>query len=214
VDAEILQLGERLTELRGQETEQRKTVEKIDKGRSLSSLAHRYREAVEKIKKQAAIQLREQVSAVVGDLWVDIAERELEFKGMDFDASWNCLLRKRDGSQIVWELVQTSAGQKQVRLLAFTEALRRLARLAPPLVVDTPLARLDKEVRRAVLERLYLAGHQSIILTTNAEIDPESDQFDRIKDQLARVYTLHPEGNPASNDYIVRVSDDYFGRSL
>ena len=154
------------------------------------------------------------ISQIVGDLWVDIAERSLEFNGLEFDAQWNCLLRRRSGSLVPWESVNTSAGQKQVRLLAFTEALRRLARLAPPLVVDTPLGRLDKEVRRSVLERLYLSGHQSIVLTTNAEIDPDSEQFDRIKDSLARVYTLHPDGSPESGDYAVRVADDYFGRSL
>jgi hypothetical protein len=76
------------------------------------------------------------------------------------------------------------------------------------------MGRLDKEVRQAVLERLYLTGHQSIILSTNSEIDPESEQFTRIRDKLARVYTLHPEGNPESEEYTVRVSDDYFGKNL
>ena len=214
VEAEIVQLEAKLVELRGQETEQRKVVEKIDRGRTLSLTAHRYREAVAKIKSAAAIQLREQISQIVGELWVDITERGLEFNGLEFDAQWNCQLRRRSGSLVPWELVNTSAGQKQVRLLAFTEALRRLARLAPPLVVDTPLGRFDKEVRRSVLERLYLSGHQAIVLTTNAEIDPDSEQFDRIKNSLARVYTLHPDGNPESGDYAVRVTDDYFGRSL
>ena len=133
---------------------------------------------------------------------------------MEFDPRWQCFLTRRNGQQVPWEQANTSAGQKQVRILAFTEALRRLARLAPPLVVDTPLGRLDKEVRSAVLEKLYLKGHQSIILATNSEIDPDGGQFDRIKDRLARAYTLHPHGNPDSEDYEVRVSEDYFGRNL
>jgi DNA sulfur modification protein DndD len=83
-----------------------------------------------------------------------------------------------------------------------------------PLVVDTPLGRLDKEVRANVLDRLYLSGHQSIILATNAEIDPEGALFDRIRDCVARVYTLHPHGKPESTDYEVRVSNDYFGHDL
>jgi hypothetical protein len=64
-----------------------------------------------------------------------------------------------------------------------------------------------------VLDRLYLSGHQSIILTTNAEIDPDGPLFDRVKDRLARVYTLHPHGKPDSIDYEVRVTTDYFGRT-
>jgi len=51
-------------------------------------------------------------------------------------------------------------------------------------------------------------------LSTNAEIDPEGLLFDRIRDQLARVYTLHPHGEPGSIDYQVRISNDYFGHDL
>jgi DNA sulfur modification protein DndD len=99
-------------------------------------------------------------------------------------------------------------------MLAFYEALRRLARLVPPLVVDTPLGRLDKEVRQSVLERLYLTGHQSIILATNSEIDPEGSLFDRVEKKIARVYTLNPIGKPESPHYEVEISTDFFGRSL
>ncbi|MCI0622783.1 MAG: hypothetical protein L0387_14170, partial [Acidobacteria bacterium] len=108
----------------------------------------------------------------------------------------------------------TSAGQRQVRMLAFYEALRRLAKLVPPLVVDTPLARLDKEVRANVLDQLYFSGHQSIILTTNSEVDPEGPLFERVRDRVARVFTLNPHGKPESGDYEVRITDDYFGHDL
>lgn len=84
----------------------------------------------------------------------------------------------------------------------------------PPLVVDTPLARLDKEVKENVLERLYLSGHQGIILTTNSEIEPNSHLFERISPKLARVYTLNPVGDPESQTYHVRASEDYFKRVL
>jgi len=44
---------------------------------------------------------------------------------------------RRDGKKVTWEDTNTSAGQRQVAMLAFYEALRRLAKLVPPLVVDT-----------------------------------------------------------------------------
>jgi hypothetical protein len=64
-----------------------------------------------------------------------------------------------------------------------------------------------------VLDQLYLIGHQSIILTTNSEIDPEGALFEEVGDRLARVYTLHPHGKPERADYSVRITDDYFGHS-
>ena len=96
--------------------------------------------------------MRKRVSEHVGELWVDITERGREFVGMDLDSQWQCSLIRRDGKKVTWEETNTSAGQRQVRMLAFYEALRRLAKLVPPLVVDTPLARLDKEVRANVLD--------------------------------------------------------------
>jgi len=89
-----------------------------------------------------------------------------------------------------------------------------LAKLVPPLIVDTPLARLDKEVRANVLDQLYLSGHQSIILSTNAEIDPDGELFDRVGNRLARVYTLHPHGKADSPNYEVRITNDYFGHDV
>jgi DNA sulfur modification protein DndD len=99
-------------------------------------------------------------------------------------------------------------------MLAFYEALRRLAKLEPPLVVDTPLGRLDKEVKDSVLDQLYLTGHQTIILTTNSEIDPDGPLFERVQDKLARVYTLHAYGSEDSVNYEVRMTNDYFGHKL
>lgn len=214
VTAEIARLETELGELKRQETNQREIVEKAQRGESLAALAARYREAASEIRSRAAVQLRKRISEHVGELWIEITERQREFIRMEFDNHWQCSLVRKDGTRASWEDTNTSAGQRQVRMLAFYEALRRLAKLVPPLVVDTPLARLDKEVRANVLDKLYLSGHQSIILSTNSEVDPEGQLFDRIRNRLARVYTLHPHGKPESMGYEVRVTGDYFGHEL
>ncbi len=214
IDAEVSRMEVELTDLKRQESIQREVAEKAERGESLAALATRYREAAGEIRTRAANQMRRQISEAVGELWVRITERQREFEGIDFDNHWQCWLVRRDGGKATWEETNTSSGQRQVRMLAFYEALRRLAKLVPPLVVDTPLARLDKEVRANVLDELYLSGHQSIILSTNAEIDPEGELFDRVRDRLARVYTLHPHGRAESPNYEVRITSDYFGKDL
>ena len=214
IDAEIARLEVELGDLKRQETTQREVAERAERGESLARLATRYREAATEVRSRAAIQMRRQIGEAVGKLWAEITEREREFDGMEFDGHWQCWLVRRDGKKVTWEETNTSAGQRQVRMLAFYEALRRLAKLVPPLVVDTPLARLDKEVRANVLDQLYLSGHQSIILSTNAEIDPEGPLFDRVRNQFARAYTLHPHGKPETSSYEVRISSDYFGQDV
>lgn len=211
---QIQTLAERLKELKREESNLTSLANKARQGQTLIALAARYREAATEIRARAADQLRRRISEHVGDLWVQITERQREFLGMEFDKNWNCFLLRRDGKKVPWEETNTSAGQRQVRMLAFYEALRRLAKLSPPLVVDTPLGRLDKEVRDSVLDQLYLVGHQTIILTTNSEIDPDGPLFGRIQDKLARVYTLHPYGREDSVNYVVEVKPNYFGRNV
>ena len=212
IDAEIASKEVELTDLKRRETIQTEITQKAERGESMAALATRYRESAGEIRSRAAIQLRRQISEEVGRLWIEITEREREFVGMDFDSHWQCWLVRRNGEKVTWEESNTSAGQRQVRMLAFYEALRQLAKLVPPLVVDTPLARLDKEVRTNVLQKLYLSGHQSIILSTNAEIDPDGELFENVRDQIARAYTLHPYGKPDGTNYEVRVTGDYFGQ--
>jgi len=211
---QIESLENKLKELKREETNQTALASKARQGQTLMALAARYREAATEIRARAADQLRRQISEHVGELWVEITERQREFLGMEFDKNWNCLLLRKDGKKASWEDTNTSAGQRQVRMLAFYEALRRLAKLAPPLVVDTPLGRLDKEVKDTVLDQLYLTGHQTIILTTNSEIDPEGPLFEEVGEKLARVYTLHPRGREDSINYEVEVTNDYFGRKV
>lgn len=211
---QIHALENEIKELKREESNQTKLTEKAKRGQTLASLAARYREAATEIKLRAAAQLRQKISEHVGELWVEIVQRQQEFLGMEFDKNWQCSLLRRDGKKVSWEETNTSAGQRQVRMLAFYEALRRLAKLVPPLVVDTPLGRLDKEVRDSVLDQLYLTGHQTIILTTNSEIDPEGPLFDRIEHKIARVYTLHPHGREDSTTYEVTTTNDYFGKIL
>lgn len=214
LQAEVERLEGNLSELKREEKNFQELAKKAEKGQNIALLAARYREVAGEVRARAADSLRRRISEHVGSLWVEITEREREFAGMEFDQHWGCFLVRKDGKRSSWEDTNTSAGQRQVRLLAFYEALRRLAKLVPPLVVDTPLGRLDKEVKDAVLDKLYLTGHQSVILSTNSEIDPDSPLFDRVSDRLARVFTLHPHGKEGSNNYEVRITSDYFGRTL
>ena len=211
IEQQILALEGALQEQKREETNLTNLANKARQGRNLAALAASYREATKEIRVRAADQLRQNISEHVGELWTEITERQREFLGMEFDKNWNCWLLGRNGEKSAWEEANTSAGQRQVRMLAFYEALRRLAKVAPPLVVDTPLGRLDKEVKDSVLDRLYLTGHQTIILTTNSEIDPDGPLFERLRGRFGRMYTLHPYGREDSANYEVHVTNDYFG---
>lgn len=65
-----------------------------------------------------------------------------------------------------------SAGEKQVYAIAMLWALARTSGRSLPMIIDTPLARLDSEHRSTIVERYFPeASHQVIVLSTDTEVD-------------------------------------------
>lgn len=73
----------------------------------------------------------------------------------------------RDGN----ERERPSAGEDELLALSMVWALGKVSRRTLPLIIDTPLGRLDLEHRTNVLERFYgKAADQVVVLATDSEI--------------------------------------------
>lgn len=84
---------------------------------------------------------------------------------------------------------QLSAGEKQLYAVALLWALRLVSGRTVPIIIDTPLGRLDSEHRQRIVQRyLPRASHQVIILSTDTEIDRE--RYADLEPLIARSYRL------------------------
>jgi DNA sulfur modification protein DndD len=83
--------------------------------------------------------------------------------------------------------------------------LARAAGQPLPVVIDTPLGRLDGSHRQHLLERYFpQASHQVVLLSTDTEIDEEA--YERIALHVGRAY--HLKFDPATN--ATYIEDGYF----
>lgn len=88
-----------------------------------------------------------------------------------------------------------SAGMKQLVAQALLWGLKDISGKEAPVVVDTPLARIDRKHQENLLARYYpKAGQQVIVLPTDSELDRE--KYALLKPHVYREYRLvNPEGD-------------------
>lgn len=65
-----------------------------------------------------------------------------------------------------------SAGEKQIFAISMLEALGKASGRSLPIIIDTPLGRLDSKHREKLVESYFpKASHQVIVLSTDTEVD-------------------------------------------
>ena len=76
-----------------------------------------------------------------------------------------------------------SAGQKEIFAISLLWGLAKTSEVDLPIIIDTPLSRLDTVHRENIVQQYFTnAGHQVIILSTNTEITTE--YYDMLKPYL------------------------------
>lgn len=82
-----------------------------------------------------------------------------------------------------------SAGEKQLMVIAILWALAICSKKKLPVIIDTPLSRLDSMHRTSLVKSYFPnASDQTIILSTDSEIDQY--YYDLMKDAVGDEYTL------------------------
>jgi DNA sulfur modification protein DndD len=111
-------------------------------------------------------------------------------------------LTGKSGSAL--NLTEFSAGERELYALALIWSLRQISGRRLPVIIDTPLARLDEVHRRRFIQDYVPAvSDQVVLIVTDAELDAqllaEAEPF------LARVYQLNYD--PKKNESFVTMSE-------
>ncbi len=136
-----------------------------------------------------------------------LLERKVEELARAFTSCFNNLSRKTDAvrrASISKETLRVtlydredhpipkghlSAGEKQIYAIAMLWSLARVSGRPLPVIIDTPLGRLDSDHRRLLVERYFpQASHQVILLSTDTEVD--QTYFSSLRQHVATAYRL------------------------
>lgn len=102
---------------------------------------------------------------------------------------------------------ELSAGEKQIYAIAILEALARTSGRHLPIIIDTPLGRLDSIHREKLINRYFpTASHQVIILSTDTEVD--ENFYNDLSQSISHAYKLNYD--PASASTVAK--EGYFWR--
>ena len=151
------------------------------------ALAATVRNVLQSYEQELTLARVEHLSECVTERYKLLAHKESLCSRAQFNPTTLALtLYDAQGSEVFRPLL--SAGEKQVLAIAILWGLGLASGRQLPVIIDTPLGRLDTEHRSRLLS-LYFpkASHQVVLLSTDSEIG--EDELDVLRPSLAR--TLH-----------------------
>lgn len=96
---------------------------------------------------------------------------EKTYAGLEINKNYGLSILDHTGNV----LKERSAGAEQIVALSLIDGLNKTARKSGPIVMDTPLGRLDPNHRSNVLKYLPKMAEQVVLLVHEGEIDPSRD---------------------------------------
>ena len=175
-----------------------------DDARRIVEHADRVRETLQHLRLAASERHLVRISEFILSALGHLLRKEDLITRVDIDPETHAVeLTGRDGLPLPADLL--SAGERQLLAVSLLWGLAKAAGQPLPVVIDTPLGRLDGSHRGHLLDRYFPnASHQVVLLSTDTEIDEAA--YERISQYVGRSYRLvfDQETNATS------VHDGYF----
>lgn len=128
------------------------------------------------------------LAATVTECYKKLANKKNLIDRVEMDAdTLNMRYISIEGDEVQKESL--SAGEQQLMVISSLWALAICSKKKLPVIIDTPLSRLDSMHRTALIQTYFPnAGEQTIILSTDTEIDAK--YYDLMKDNVGDEFTL------------------------
>ena len=126
----------------------------------------------------------------VSDVFLKLINNPKLYRGVTIDENWEMKVKYYDGTLLPTYQYGPSAGASQIVATAFIAGLNKFAQKAGPVIIDTPLGRLDEVHRTNLLEYYNKMSEQVIILYTPTEINDNDQEI--LEDYVKEHYQIIP----------------------
>jgi DNA sulfur modification protein DndD len=166
-----------------------------DDQRRLVDHVDRVRATLEDLRSAATRRHLARIGNLILEAISQLLRKESLITGVTIDAATHTIELTGTGGRHL-PAQELSAGERQLLAVALLWGLARAAGQPLPIVIDTPLGRLDGSHRGHLLDRYFPhASHQVILLSTDTEIDENA--YRRLRRHVGRSYLL--EFDPSTN---------------
>lgn len=151
--------------------------------------------ALNEISERIKTETRSELETMINDRFKRIIQHPL-IDWISLDEGYVLTFHEKGGKPI--GRTSLSSGMKQLAATALLWAMKDSAGSDVPVIIDTPLGRIDRENQEHLLRAYYpVLSHQVIILPTNAEIDDRKLKL--LSDKVAGHYRIRNENGDAAS---------------
>ena len=167
-------------------------VRNLDDGQRMISLAVKVQNVVRTYEQELTLARVDNLADRISECYQDLAHKESSVSRVEVDpVAFAITLYNAKGDVVYRPFL--SAGEKQLFAIALLWGLGRASGREIPVIIDTPLARLDAEHRFRLLTRYFpKASHQVVLLSTDSEI--ADAELEVLRPAIAK--TLHLSFDP------------------
>jgi DNA sulfur modification protein DndD len=166
---------------------------------SVAKLKIQSLESAIKIAKQMKIKIKEDKKEILENT-INAKFNLLKKEGYEahcikLDSDFN--INVYDKQSLPMDILSSSSGQKQIIATALIWGISEYISEEIPMIIDTPLGRLDEKNQSLVLNQFYPnASKQVIVLPTPSEL--RHDGFKHLENQISQIFELSNQGSSTS----------------
>lgn len=197
--------NETINHLQANIEKERKRLIDSSPQRSYASKAQKVIDFISDLLPRLFLLKTEEVSAAVTEIFQKLAHKDL-VKRIHINEKGESKLFDENEKEI---LVDISAGEKQMLVTAIIAGLAKVSGFQIPLIVDTPLGRLDSEHRNKILDYWVNSERQVILLSQDKEIG--ANEYKMLKNHVAKTFLLEHKVLGDGIGKTVVIENQYFG---